>query len=393
VRAWRRRGAAIVYAIVSMSVGFALASLAVEYGRVQTIKAEAQTLADAACRAAAAGYNSGGMSEARSRARGRAALSKVDGVHITLADGDFIFGHWNKDTGQLQTPGSGRPMNAIHVTVRRTVALTFASLFGKSSVDVSATATAQAPQSQVFGGFAALSGMDFKNTAFIGGYNSASTTSPTAATATASAALTSNGTISFKNNTTVNGDINVGPAGAEEHQNGLTMTGSVNHLANEVPAPPESAWSPSPNPLGIPQNYTVNNNTTLPGGTYWFTSLTVNKKLTFSGPATVYVNGNVTMGDDIVTSGSIPSNLKIYQTGNNRTFTFNNNGHLVAVVQAAGSALTAKNKLSLYGLGLYKSIDVKNSAEFYFDQNSSATAQAMATAAGTTEGNSIALVE
>jgi hypothetical protein len=76
------------------------------------------------------------MSEARIRARALAALSKVDGVHVTLADGDFIFGHWNKNTGQLQTPGSGKPMNAIHVTVRRTVALTFASLFGKSSVDV-----------------------------------------------------------------------------------------------------------------------------------------------------------------------------------------------------------------------------------------------------------------
>jgi hypothetical protein len=89
-----------------------------------------------------------------------------------------------------------------------------------------------------------MTDMDFKNNAFIGGYNSASTTNPTTATATAAAALTSNGTISFKNNTTVNGDINLGPAGAENHQNNLTMNGSVNHLANDVPAPPDPSWSP-----------------------------------------------------------------------------------------------------------------------------------------------------
>jgi hypothetical protein len=383
----------VVYGIVAMCIGLALAILAVEYGRVQLVKTELQTLADAACRAAAKGYHDGGMSGARSRARILAAVSKADSAQITLADGDFIFGHWNETTGQFETPGGSKPIDSVKVTARRTVTLTFSSFFGKSSVNVTAHATGRAPNSNTFAGFVALDGMDFKNTAYVASYDSNSVLNPTTANANGKSSLTSNGVVSFKNNAAVNGDIVLGPAGREEHFNNLIITGEKKKLPNAVPPPPDPAWTPSSNPLDIPQNYTVNSNTTLPGGTYWFTSLTVNKKLTFSGPATVYVNGNIWTDDDIVTAGSIPSNLKIYQIGTNRVFDIQKEMRLVAEVQAPRSALIANNKLYLQGLGVYKSIEAKNNAEFYYDTKSAPTATAIAQAAGATEGLEVSMVE
>ena len=51
--------------------------------------------------------------------------------------------------------------------------------------------------------------MDFKNNAFVGSYDSNSVLNPTAASATGKSSLTSNGTISFKNNATVNYSVEV----------------------------------------------------------------------------------------------------------------------------------------------------------------------------------------
>ena len=60
----------------------------------------------------------------------------------------------------------------------------------------------------------------------------------------------------------------------------------------------------------------------------------MDQSLTFSGPATIYINGNVTIDSDLTAYNNIPSNLTIYQLGSNRTFgdSKGNNVNIVANV-------------------------------------------------------------
>jgi hypothetical protein len=356
---------------MTVLVGFC--SLAVDYGRAQLVRSELQSCADGAARAAATGIFTN-IAEAKTRARAVGNLNRAAGESITFADGDFVFGKWNDSTGVIDT--SATPVDAVQVTARRNVSLVFGSVFGKSAVDVSAQATARAPTGGSYRGFVGLNGVSFKNNAYIGSYRSSVTTSPTPASSTGKGIVSSNVIVEFWNNATVSGNIVLGPAGNVAQHNNLTVTGST--VKNPAPftPPPDPTWSPTANPGGVPQNYTVNSNTTLPGGTYWFTSLTVNKRLTFSGPATVYVNGNVYTDDSIVTYQNKPSNFKLYVLGNNRTIDLQKDISLYGEVQAPGADLVANNKLFLYGAGVFKSIESKNNSDFYFDEDATSAAAA-----------------
>jgi hypothetical protein len=364
----RRRGAAVVYGIVAFSVLVAFCSLAVDYGAAQLVRTELQGVADGAARAAAGGINVS-VAEAKARARHVGSMNRAANQGVTFADADFRFGRWNSATNQLDV--NGTPIDAVEITARREATLVFGAMFGKGSVDVAAYATARAPTAGAFGGFVGLNGITFLNTAYIGSYRSTVTTTPTPASSTGKGIASSNVSVEFKNNADINGDVVLGPAGNLIKQNNFTVSGSVVNKPTEFTPPADPAWAPTSNPNGVPQNYTVTSDTVLPGGTYWFTSLTATKRLTFSGPAVLYINGNVTTDDDIVTYQNKPSNLRIYQLGANRTMTFEKQTSLYAEVQAPGSALVAKNNFYLYGAGMWQSIEAKNQAEFYFDEDAS----------------------
>src|SRR5439155_9558420 len=142
--------------------------------------------------------------------------------------------------------------------------------------------------------------------------------------------------------------------------------------SSSINAPSMPAWSPGTNPGGIPQNYVVTSTTTLPGGTYWFTFFNVDHDLTFSGPAIIYVNGNVLIDSDMTAYNNIPSNLTIYQLGANRTFGDSkaNNVNIVADIQAPGADLVMNNKLTFMGVGIFDTITTKNDAQFFVDEAS-----------------------
>jgi len=131
------------------------------------------------------------------------------------------------------------------------------------------------------------------------------------------------------------------------------------------------SWTPSLNPAGISQNYVVNSSTTLPGGTYWLSSLTVSSVLSFSGKATLYVNGDIDLSGTLTAFNSIPANLVIYQLGSSRTFgnSGGNDMDITAYVIAPGANFAAKNNLVFRGSGFFNSIDVKNNADFFYDES------------------------
>ena len=254
-------------------------------------------------------------------------------------------------------------------------------MLGKTHFDVQASAvvlyTASAPA-----GFVGLDGISFKNNAFIGSYNANVTTSPSQASSTHKAKVLSNGNIDSQNNTTLDGDIVIGPAGSVT--GGMLPTGTTTKQPTPFGAPPDPSRPPGANPLNLPANYTHNTTTPLPGGTYWFTSLTLNRALSFSGPATVYVNGNIAAENESITAHNmVPGNLKIYQIGNNRTFVATNDFELVGQVFVPRTDFTAKNKFLLRGTALFRTIDLMNNATIFLDE------LGMAAGAG---GGGIALV-
>ena len=149
-RVAHRKAFAVVYLAVAMFALMGVASLAVDFGRVQMVRSEMQAAADAA-----AGHAAGGMSTSISSARNRAQQSvadnKVEGVSIQFdKNADVEFGTWEPTTRTF-TPLTGAmesSATAVRITIRRTadrgtaVPLTFAKVLGHDTHDVTVHAIA-----------------------------------------------------------------------------------------------------------------------------------------------------------------------------------------------------------------------------------------------------------
>jgi Flp pilus assembly protein TadG len=353
-----RRGAILIYVAVALVVFAVLASLVVDVGHMRLVKNQLQFGADAAARHATQGLGDG---TAAAKAISAAAANTVDGAPLVLQNADVVTGTWS--TGTF-TAGGSSP-NAVMVTAYHNAArgtavkVWWGGLLGKSSADLSAISIATATSGQITG-FIGFSAITMTNNTFFGSYDSANNINPSEGSAGSSAWIGSNGSISGGNNTTVSGNAELGPSGS---LSGITVSGSTQTKSSALPTPTLPTWSPS-----NPTDYTVSSNTTLPGGTYWYNSLTVNANLTFTGPATVYVNGNIVVDATLAPSSGVPSDLTIYQYGSN---TFGDSGingmNITATVIAPGCDFIAKNNLTFRGEGLFNSITTKNSADFFYD--------------------------
>jgi hypothetical protein len=177
------------------------------------------------------------------------------------------------------------------------------------------------------------------------------------------------GTNSFiltKNNDEIDGDVLLGPGASVI---GVTVIGTTQSQSSPIPTPTMPAWNPVANPGAIPQAYTISTNTTLPGGTYYFTSMDLEADLTFSGPAVVFVNGPITVGGTLTAFSMLPADLTIYQYGITTFGDSASNGmSIYARVIAPGSDFSTKNNLDFYGSGIFNTILAKNNAEFYYDE-------------------------
>src|SRR3954468_14703045 len=87
----QRLGLGLIWAMVVMVALCAIASFAVDYGRVQLAKTELLRAADAAARAAVASIGKG-VSAAQTAAISTAAMNKCDGQPVTLIASDIELG-------------------------------------------------------------------------------------------------------------------------------------------------------------------------------------------------------------------------------------------------------------------------------------------------------------
>jgi len=362
-----------MYTTVGMVAFAGFVSLGVDVAHVRMVKIELQNAADASARYAAAGMQTS-LQVAQNNAVAAAADNTADGVTVAVdPNQDVDFGTWDAGTRTFTAlSGAARSSaNAVRVTCRHTagrgnsVSLAFGPVVGKGACDVTAQSVALCG-TQPLAGIIGFGGITFQNNTFIGSFNSNSNKNPNQGNANSKARVGFNGALNGGNNNRIQGDAVLGPSAT---LSGVTVTGSQLVQSTALPPPTLPPWSPQANPGGIPSAYVVGADTTLPGGKYWFTSLTVAANLTFSGAAVVYVNGPVVLDGSIVPASGVPADLTVYQYGSN-TFgdSSANNMSVTANVVAPSSDFAAKNNLSFYGSAIFNSITVQNNANFFYDE-------------------------
>lgn len=92
-------------------------------------------------------------------------------------------------------------------------------------------------------------------------------------------------------------------------------------------------------------------NITLPGGTYLYSSINISgdAAVNFTGPAVLYVNGPISVtGKGMVTAQNLPSNLLIYVQGMT-TVSISGKGDFYSAIYAPDAAVTLSGDAALFG--------------------------------------------
>jgi Flp pilus assembly protein TadG len=374
----RRRGIAIVYVAVLITLLMGFCSLAVDVGRIQVAKTELRRAADAAGRAAAADLGVS-VAQAQTDAAKFAAANTCDGTPVVVSASDVEFGLWN-DTNKTFTVLSGTARStatAVRVTASRTTAkgnsisLFFGSIIGRGTCDVSAQCIARSSTT----GFSIV-GLNSLTTGNAHGlpkfdsWNSAAgpyTTYPAGSHGNAS----SNGNITLLSGTKINGDARPG-IGKTISSTGSTITGSTAPLTYTLnfPAPVPGPAATTNNNANLPSAYfnssTRNFSTpsgaslTIPGGTYYVNNVSwTDTTFNFTGPVVFYITGTTffTQNNLTTTYQNLPANLK-FEVVNAATVTYDFDQSCYAVLYAPLSNVTTLGFADDYGAVVGNNLDM-----------------------------------
>ena len=142
-------GMALVYLAATIGVLFGFAALAVDFGRVQIARNQAQAAADGAALYAAGGIVGGTPAQVRSRAVSAAADNFIEGSRVAIdSTADITLGIWDPTTRSFTalTGTAEAGATAVKVTVVRkksranAIQLLFAGIIGVPGIDISCSA-------------------------------------------------------------------------------------------------------------------------------------------------------------------------------------------------------------------------------------------------------------
>ena len=392
-RGARRRGSTLVWTTIGLIVLLAFASLAVDWGRVQLVRGEMRMAADAAARHAAQTFiNSGNsVTAARAAAVDSADDNTADGARPVVLDpaADVRFGTWDAGTKTF-TAASGiaeSSATAVQVTARRTaargnaVSLPFARVIGRTSSDVTVSAVARINSRRP--GIVGLDYISMSGSSGLGNvtksYRSKAGAFGSGTTTYSRGHITSNGNITLAGTTNINGDARPGVGMTTSLSGNAAVTGSRTPLSRALSYPNPDAGnvatvnnnaSISPSLINSARDMTVTTVLTLPGGTYYLDDLVVasNGVLNFSGPATLYMTGNLEVKGALNTSGNVASNLRVYGIGSH-TVDLTSNSTSYMDVYAPTHAFKMSGSSILCGSVVAKSVTMSGSAQVIFDES------------------------
>jgi hypothetical protein len=202
------------------------------------------------------------------------------------------------------------------------------------------------------------------------------------------------GAFSFKNSSTINGDVVVGVGGNPDvviDDFGATITGDTRALkeANVLPLIAVPQWLDS-----LPSSGTIQNNTTITNSAkYSDINLKNSKTLLIDGDVTLYVTGEIILGNSAEVQVDNDASLILYLGGdfegknsstiNNLTqeakklqiycldscenMVFKNSSDFYGVVYAPNANVIMDNSANLYGAVVARTFEQKNSAALNYD--------------------------
>ncbi|HEX4796238.1 MAG TPA: pilus assembly protein TadG-related protein [Humisphaera sp.] len=377
LRDHHRRGAVLIWFIVLLTALMALASLGVDFARVQVVKTQLRRTADAAARYAANGLADG---TAVTRAITAAAENPVNGVAYTMSASDAVLGNWSGGTFAAGTT----PYNAVKLTLGLTAAkgnalpLIFGSFIGQRSCDVTVSVIATGPPVPPYS-IVGLSFISMSGGTADSFLSSSGTTNPTA-----KAVLASNGDITLVGGAIENGDAVAGVGHQVSASGGSSVTGLRQNLTSVLSYPSANAgnyattnddanfggYINGSKDLTMAGNSVVN----IPAGNYYVHNWTMNGggTINFTGKATIYVTGtlNLSGGAFVNTYNGLPDNLQIQITSSNTT-TLANGVQLKAVLYGPQSPLVLSGSTSIFGAVVAASITETGGATIFTDRSSS----------------------
>jgi hypothetical protein len=364
-----RRGIGLIYGILVILVLSAMASLAVDYARVQLVKNQLGAAADAAALAATR-YAGSDIVAAQQAAVELAKTNKADGQPVILDPAvDVQFVSWDDTTRTYEVlTGSNRARaNAVRVAAHRTAArgnavdLPFARLVGLRACDVNAAAIAAVKESKYAAvglGFVTMTGRSSQGS------------------------VMSNGNITLTGNARIDGDAQPGP----DHQvygasNVTGKTTALTKLLSYPPANPGTAATINDN-AKIPAiskgslNISGQRNIIVPAGTYYIKdlNLTGGSMLTITGQATFYVTGSVTLTGHASTAENLPQNFKIIMLGTGKV-SLSGNTDLYANVYGPTSPIVISGEGDIYGAVIGKNITMSGNAGIHSEATVRGTAK------------------
>ena len=358
-----------------------VATLAVEYGRLQLASQSLQSGADAAARAAASGL-AADLATARQRGKHVASLNTVDGQALVLLDGDFTFGRWDTSTRTLQS-ASGNDIDAVGVTAVRSQArdnaipLLFASIFGMNSPDLSRTAVARITRPNSFG-IVGLDRVTLDSNARTDSYNSAMG-SYSGAWSPDRGTVASNGPVILKSNSVIQGDALAGTNASLP--SGGNVTGTRGNLSETLSFPPVNAAPYSfsnnnnallPSSVRSGQDLIILGDTTvnMPAGIYYFRDFIMdsNTRLNVTGPATIYVTRNITITSNARSSAHRPQNLQLKVIGSGSVL-FDSNAGFHADLYAPQSSVTFDSNVQFHGSVVAKTLLLNSNSQIHYDES------------------------
>jgi Putative Tad-like Flp pilus-assembly len=362
----------MLYSGIGMTALFGMCVLTLDLGRARSAKGELQAAADAAALNAANGLADGTFA---AKAVAAAGENKVDGTPVAPTWLTTTPGNWSNDA----FTANANPRNAVRVQIERSAAKNnklsgiLVQGLGLTMPDVKAVGTValinQAPYEWV--------GLDNTNlTASNNAFKVSSYDATNPGAGEARTTIQSNGNVTVNGPATINAHLKYGNNAQVDPA--ATVLGAVTQ-SNATTYPPGSQVA---NLTGVTPVYSttydlnVNSAMTLPGGVYVVKNCNVtNASLTFTGPATIVLTGNLNMsGVSIFTPGNRPSNLKFIATVPGTSINITNPAATIyADFYAPGSTFnytSAAGAKDVRGRGVFKTLTASGAgASLWYDRS------------------------
>ncbi len=384
----KEKGTVSIMIALFLVVLIGFAGLVVDLGHLFAISSSLHTAADSASLVATAslGY---GPDEARAQAQLLAQKHGIHGSPVALLLSDIELGTWDKKTKTftLLLPDQEANSNSVRVTAQRSaarnnpVSLFFMRIFGHELSDVKVVSVAYSPSGEC-GAIIGEKAVSLNSSATTGSYSGVFSPANT----NDNGSVCSCGDITLTSSAIVNGDAIPGYDHEVFLNSSAYVTGSMDSGECPVLADVDFgdvATNNDNDKIGLtdegndpfedgPYAFALNSNDslTLPGGTYYFSSFSINSssQLRFTGPTVIYVTGSFQIDSTgIVNESQIPENL-IILISSNEEVKIKSSVDFHGVIYAPNAHVVNDSSVDFFGAIFGDEVTINSTVEIHYDE-------------------------